>query len=54
VHASEWRISRHIRLPTAVPYLFAGLELAITVSDRAIVGGARGARPTVSVAETNL
>jgi NitT/TauT family transport system permease protein len=32
VYASEAQIYRHIRLPTAVPYVFAGLKLGVTVS----------------------
>lgn len=32
VYASETQIYRHIRLPTAVPYVFAGLKLGVTVS----------------------
>lgn len=32
VYASETQIYRHIRLPTAIPYVFAGLKLGVTVS----------------------
>src|SRR5262245_37610545 len=32
VYASEAQIYRHIRLPTAVPFVFAGLKLGVTVS----------------------
>jgi len=47
VNANPWQVYRHVRLPNAVPFLFAGLKLAITVSViGAVVGewvsGARG------------
>lgn len=32
VDASLWNIYRHVRLPAAVPQIFAGLKLALTVS----------------------
>ena len=32
VHASEFQIYWHIRLPSAVPFILAGLKLSITVS----------------------
>jgi NitT/TauT family transport system permease protein len=32
VNANPWQVYRHVRLPNAVPYLFAGLKLALTVS----------------------
>jgi len=32
VDASLWHIYRHVRLPAAVPQIFAGLKLALTVS----------------------
>jgi ABC-type nitrate/sulfonate/bicarbonate transport system permease component len=32
VNANQWQIYRHIRIPTAVPFIFAGLKLALTVS----------------------
>jgi ABC-type nitrate/sulfonate/bicarbonate transport system permease component len=35
VNSSRWQIYRHLRIPTAVPYIFASLKLALTV---AIIG----------------
>lgn len=32
VDASLWNVYRHVRLPAAVPQIFAGLKLALTVS----------------------
>jgi NitT/TauT family transport system permease protein len=32
VHASRLQVYRHVRFPTAVPFIFAGLRLALTVS----------------------
>ena len=32
VHASTWEIFRHLRLPAAVPYLFAALKISVTLS----------------------
>lgn len=32
VDANQWAIYRHVRLPGAVPQIFAGLKLALTVS----------------------
>lgn len=32
VNAGPWAIYRHVKIPTAVPFLFAGMKLALTVS----------------------
>ncbi|CAH1649832.1 MAG: ABC transporter permease [Chelatococcus sp.] len=32
VDARFWQVYRHVRLPSAVPHIFAGLKLALTVS----------------------
>jgi ABC-type nitrate/sulfonate/bicarbonate transport system permease component len=32
VDAGLWHVYRHVRLPSAVPHIFAGLKLALTVS----------------------
>lgn len=32
VHSNRWQIYRYIRIPNAIPYIFAGLKLALTVS----------------------
>ncbi|WP_162419686.1 ABC transporter permease [Microvirga brassicacearum] len=32
VNANLWKVYRHVRLPAAVPQIFAGLKLALTVS----------------------
>lgn len=32
VNAGFWKVYRHVRLPAAIPNLFAGLKLALTVS----------------------
>jgi NitT/TauT family transport system permease protein len=32
VAATRWQVYRHLKLPAAVPYLFAGLQLGLTVS----------------------
>ena len=32
VNASTWEIFRHLRLPAAVPYLFASLKISVTLS----------------------
>lgn len=39
IDASSWKIYRYIRLPAAVPYLFAGLKLALTVSVIGVIVG---------------
>ncbi len=39
VSASEWQILKWIRLPNAVPYLFAGLKISVTL---AVVGAIIG------------
>ncbi|SDG25035.1 ABC transporter permease [Pseudonocardia oroxyli] len=39
VNASRWAVYRHIRLPEAVPYLFAGLRLALTVAFIGVIVG---------------
>lgn len=39
VNASVWQVYRNVRLPAAVPYIFAGLKLALTVS---IIGAVVG------------
>lgn len=39
VSASEWQILRWIRIPNAVPYLFAGLKISVTL---AVVGAIIG------------
>jgi NitT/TauT family transport system permease protein len=32
VNASRWQTYREVRLPAAIPYIFAGLKLALTIS----------------------
>jgi NitT/TauT family transport system permease protein len=32
VDASQWQIYRHVRFPAAVPFIFAGLKLGLTIS----------------------
>ena len=32
VHASRWQTYRQVRVPAAIPFVFAGLKLALTVS----------------------
>jgi NitT/TauT family transport system permease protein len=32
VNASQWQMYRHIRVPAAIPFIFAGLKLALTSS----------------------
>lgn len=32
VNSSKWDLYRHVKIPAAVPHLFAGLKLALTVS----------------------
>ena len=39
VHASRWQTYRQVRLPAAIPFVFAGLKLALTVS---VIGGIIG------------
>ena len=39
VNASRWQTYRQVRLPAAIPFVFAGLKLALTVS---VIGGIIG------------
>lgn len=32
VHASQWEIFRHLRMPAAIPFLFAALKISVTLS----------------------
>ncbi len=32
VHASQWEIFRHLRLPAAIPFMFAALKISVTLS----------------------
>lgn len=48
--ASRWQLFRHIRLPMALPYIFAGLEMGVTLSlVGAIVGEFVGAQSGLGV-----
>ena len=39
VDASRWQVYRHIQLPEAIPYFFAGLRLALTVAFIGVIVG---------------
>lgn len=39
VDASRWQVYRHIQLPEAIPYFFAGLKLALTVAFIGVIVG---------------
>ncbi|TYQ10505.1 UNVERIFIED_ORG: NitT/TauT family transport system permease protein [Gordonia westfalica J30] len=39
VNASRWDIYRHIQIPEAIPYFFAGLRLALTVAFIGVIVG---------------
>jgi ABC-type nitrate/sulfonate/bicarbonate transport system permease component len=39
VDASRWEVYRHIQLPEAIPYFFAGLRLALTVAFIGVIVG---------------
>ncbi|WP_157155680.1 MULTISPECIES: ABC transporter permease [unclassified Diaminobutyricimonas] len=63
VHASRWEIFRHLRLPGSMPFVFAGLRVALPL---AVVGAAvaefvaagqqagLGSLVTISAAQANL
>lgn len=39
VRASDWQVLVHVRFPTSLPYLFAGMKVAVTLSIIGIVVG---------------
>jgi NitT/TauT family transport system permease protein len=39
IDASRWQVYRHIRLPEAIPFFFAGLRLALTVAFIGVIVG---------------
>lgn len=39
VGASDWRIAWHVRLPMALPYLFSGMKVAVTLAIIGVVVG---------------
>jgi len=39
VGASDWQVLVHVRFPTALPFLFSGMKVAVTLSIIGIVVG---------------
>lgn len=59
LQASHWQLTRYVRLPTALPYIFAGLQIAVVFSViGAIVGEFVGAEAGLGyltqASQTNL
>ena len=60
VDASTWEIFRHLRLPAAVPYLFASLKISVTLSligavvAEFFLSGQGGLGAVVAIEQSNL
>ena len=59
VHASRWELLRHIRIPTALPYVFASLQIVFplsvigaVVAELSAAGSAAGLGTTIQVASS--
>lgn len=57
VHASRWEVLRHIRMPSALPYVFASLQIVFplsvvgaVVAELSAAGSAAGLGTTIQVA----
>jgi len=53
VHASRWEVLRHLRIPGALPYVFAALQIVFPLSVvGAVVGSAAGLGTVIQIASS--
>lgn len=59
IHASRWELLRHVRIPTALPYVFASLQVVFplsvigaVVAELSAAGSAKGLGTTIQVASS--
>lgn len=59
IDASRWELLRHVRIPSALPYVFAGLQVVFplsvigaVVAELSAAGSARGLGTTIQVASS--